>query len=166
MERTLSLTLCPQIAEAFDLEQARLSHSVHFWADLIATLETLLTSLNRRTRHGRFCAEVPSEHEFKIDYFGRELKLAIDHTDQRLYFYILAATGRQEGNREDQNPTEAGVLFLHHGPNGQVTANTSDIWSDLCPSTLPGPNTQQLAEHLLLKLTLPQWKDTPLSNAG
>ena len=162
----MSVILCPQIAEAFDLEQTRLSHSVHFWADLTSTLETLLSSLNRRIRHGRFCAETPSEHEFKIDYFGRELKLAIDHTDQRLYFYILAATGRHEGNRENQNPSEAGVLYLHHGPKDQVTADSSDAWTDLCPSSTPGSSTQELAEQLLLKLTLPQWRHAPLGNAA
>ncbi len=146
--------------EAFAQEQKRIGTSVAFWRALLNTLNDVVDVLNRQTKQGKVVFESPSEHEFQISYLGRELKLAMDHCEQRL-FYSLHAASIQSGDGALE-PAETGSLSLNRDDDDDGVTLEGDADLQIRSSSMTSSKRsvqQQLAEQLLAKLTMPKWTD-------
>ena len=163
-----ALELPRSFTDAFVQEQTRIGRSVAFWRTLTNTSTEIVDQLNRKVRQGKITYESPSEHEFQIDYLGRELKLAMDHCEQRLFYYLLAASGRSEHDREAQDPAESGSLSLNREEDDDGVTLEGDTDLQIRSSSMTSSRRsvqQQLAEQLLAKLTMPKWTDDRFEDA-
>lgn len=162
------LELPRSFTDAFAQEQARIGRSVAFWRMLVNTATEIVDQINRQVKQGKIVYESPSEHEFQIDYLGRELKLAMDHCEQRLFYYLMAASGRSENNRDAQEPTECGSLSLNRDEDDDGVTLEGETDLLIRSSSMTSSNRsvqQQIAEQLLAKLTMPKWTDDRFEDA-
>ena len=163
-----SIELPRGYTDAFAQEQERIGNSLAFWRNLLNTTTEVIEELNRHVKQGKIAAESLSEHEFQIVYLGRALKLAMDHCEQRLFYYLLAASGRSEHDRDDQEPTEFGSLSLNREEDDDGVTLEGDTDLLIRSSSMTSSRRsvqQQLAEQLLGKLTMPKWSDDRFEDA-
>ncbi len=152
-----ALELPQSYTNAFVGEQARVKASAKFWDKLTGTLEDVLAELNRHVEHGKITSDSPSKHEFQVRYLGRELKLAMDHCEGRLFYALFGASSSIDPTEE---PIESGSLSLNRDDDGITLEGDADLELRTSSVTTSKRSVQQqLAEQLLGKLTMPKWTD-------
>ncbi len=152
-----ALELPHSYLSAFAEEQARVKASAKFWDRLTGALDAVLSELNKHADHGKISSDSPSKHEFQVTYLGRELKLAMDHCEQRLFYALFGASSSLEASEE---PIESGSLSLNRDDDGITLEGDADLEIRTSSVTTSKRSVQQqLAEQLLGKLTMPKWTD-------
>ena len=152
-----ALELPHSYLRAFAEEQERVKASAKFWDKLTSALDAVLSELNKHTEHGKLGSESPSKHEFQVSYLGRELKLTMDHCEQRLFYSLFGASSSLDPSQE---PFESGSLSLNRDDDGITLEGDADLEIRTSSMTTSKRSVQQqLAEQLLGKLTMPKWTD-------
>ena len=155
-----ALELPRSYTDAFAQEQARVKASSKFWDQLTITLRNVMGVLGNELKVGKFHLEPHSDFEITVEYLGRELKLAMDHCEQRLFYAIYPATIHPK--HAVAEPSEAGSLSLNRGEDDDGVTLEGDTDLLIRSSSMTSSRRsvqQQLAEQLLGKLTMPKWTD-------
>ncbi len=160
-----SIELPRSYTDAFVQEQARVKDSTAFWDKLTDTLDAVIAELNKHVEHGKLGTDAPTKHTLEITYLGRELKLAMDHCEQRFFYSLFGASSHLDTSEE---PVESGSLSLNRDEDDDGVTLEGDTDLQIRSSSMTSSRRsvqQQLAEQLLAKLTMPKWSDDRFDDA-